>query len=391
MRVAYICADPGVPVFGHKGCSIHVQEVLRSLCRHGARVELFANRVGGAPEQDLKRVKLNRLPRLPGRGVAGRESACIAANQSLRRALERSNSFDLLYERYSLWSWAGLDYARERKRPGLLEVNAPLIEESRTHRRLSDEREALRISLQAFSAASQLIAVSQELARYVEHLGVPSDKIQVVPNGVNLERFTGLPPSLESGSRPFTVGFCGSLRPWHDLPTLLEGFRLLHQSDETCRLLVVGDGPGASWLSEQIAGTPLRQAVILRGGVSGGEVPALLKQMDVGVAPYPALTDFYFSPLKIYEYMATGLPIVTAGIGQPGRLIQDGVSGLLYAPGVPAALGECLLRLRRDAELRSRLGKTALRVANTKHSWDRRVERILEIAGADAPSPVGVE
>ena len=381
MRIAYVCADPGVPVYGSKGCSIHVQEVIRSMCRRGAQVELFAARVGGRPSQDLRAVALQKLPRFRGRGVANREKACIAANQPLRRGLERSNSFDILYERYSLWSYAGLEYARETGLPGLLEVNAPLIEESRDHRSLSDEAQACRLTRRAFSSASHLITVSEELSGYVQRLGVTPGKIHLVPNGVNLERFAPV-RRRPDGSTPFTVGFVGSLKPWHDLTTLIEAFRTLHQSDPGCRLLIVGDGPGGASLSEELTDSEIGAAVILKGSVHPWEVPALLGLMDVGVAPYPHLSDFYFSPLKVYEYMAAGLPVVTTRIGQLATVIEDGVNGLLYSPGSPQALGEALLRLKASEPLRQRLGNAARNTALREHSWDRRVKRILEIAGA---------
>ncbi len=390
MRVAYICADPGVPVFGHKGCSIHVQEVIRGMSRLGAEVELFATRIGGIPATDLKDIVVHRLPRCQGRGVADREKACIAANRPLRQSLERSNSFDLIYERYSLWSYAGLEYARGAGRPGLLEVNAPLIEESRDHRSLSDEVQALRLTRRAFSSASHIITVSKELSPYVQSLGEAPQKIHVVPNGVNLERFSPIRGPATDNTTGFTVGFSGSLKPWHDLPTLLAGFGRLWEGEERCRLLIVGDGPETAWLSRELADTPLSGAVTLEGAVPPAQVPAFLQQMDVGIVPCPALANFYFSPLKIFEYMATGLPVIASRIGQPGRLIEDEVNGLLYAPGDANELSECLLRLKENERLRVRLGKAAQRTAVNEHSWDRRVNRIFRISGVDAPSAVGV-
>src|SRR5881628_1141965 len=114
MRIAYICADPGVPIFGHKGCSIHVQEVLRSFRRHGAQLEVFATHAEGDPPPSLETIRIHRLPTLPQGERAVREQVALAANRDLRAALEREGSFELVYERYSLWSFAGMDYARAR-------------------------------------------------------------------------------------------------------------------------------------------------------------------------------------------------------------------------------------------------------------------------------------
>src|SRR5262249_30785177 len=127
MRIAYVCADPGVPVYGHKGCSIHVQEVVRGLRGHGASVELFATCLTGEPPADLSEVPAHPLPAVPRGEPALRERAAVAANDGLREALRRDGPFDLVYERYSLWSFAAMEHAREARVPGLLEVNAPLV------------------------------------------------------------------------------------------------------------------------------------------------------------------------------------------------------------------------------------------------------------------------
>src|SRR6266487_4285673 len=103
MRIAYITADPGVPVFGRKGCSLHA-------------------------------------------------------------ALESEGPFSFVYERYSLWSFAGMEFARATGTPGLLELNAPLIEEQTEHRGLIDLPSAQRVAERALSAATALVAVSDEVA-----------------------------------------------------------------------------------------------------------------------------------------------------------------------------------------------------------------------------------
>ncbi len=144
MRVAYVCADPGVPVFGKKGCSVHAQEVIRSLRGRGASVELFASRLGGKPPAGLDAVPVHPLPPIPAGPTAAREQLALKANHDLRAALTIAGPFDLIYERHSLWSYAGLEYAQECGVPGLLEVNAPLLEEQRRYRHLALPRDAER-------------------------------------------------------------------------------------------------------------------------------------------------------------------------------------------------------------------------------------------------------
>src|SRR5207302_8356133 len=96
MRIAYVCADRGVPVFGRKGCSVHVQELVRALGASGARVELFTPRGEGMPAPGFDDVKLHRLPFTQEEVRAFREKLALAANEDLRAALQRHGPFDLV-------------------------------------------------------------------------------------------------------------------------------------------------------------------------------------------------------------------------------------------------------------------------------------------------------
>jgi glycosyltransferase involved in cell wall biosynthesis len=381
MRIAYVCADPGVPAFGRKGCSIHLQEVIRAFIGLGARVELFATRCDGEAPLDLGSVPVHRLP-VPGKGdLAERERAALSANRDLLSALRRAGPFDLVYERYSLWSYAGMEYAEASGTRSVLEVNAPLIEEQAEHRGLADRASAEIVAARAFGAASALLAVSSEVAAYLK--GYPSSRgrVQVIPNGVNAALYPpDMRPSLSAASGDFTVGFVGSLKPWHGLPTLVEAFDVLHQLDSSARLLIVGDGTERDRLEADLTARGLLQVSQLTGGVDPREVPGLLASMDVAVAPYPNHARCYFSPLKVFEYMAAGLPVVASRIGQLVELIQDGINGLLCPPGDPVALACAIGRVRSEPELSARMRREARALVLEHHTWDAVARRILRLA-----------
>jgi glycosyltransferase involved in cell wall biosynthesis len=387
MRIAYVCADPGVPVFGRKGCSIHVQEVLRALTRRGAELELFAARFDGPPPGDLELIPLHPLAAAPKGDLAVRERQSLEANGALAAALRRCRPFDAVYERYSLWSHAGMEHAQAASAPGLLEVNAPLIEEQRACRGLVNEAAAWQTAERCFEAATALLAVSQEVAAYLSAFGVDSERIHVIPNGVAPDRFAGVAPVRPRREETFTIGFVGTLKPWHGLEMLVEVFSLLHRRDPTYRLLLVGDGPMRAALERDLAsrGESLVAAVEFAGSVPHDAVPGWLAAMDVATAPYPDLPGFYFSPLKVLEYMAAGLPVVASRIGQLTELIADGLDGLLTAPGDAAALARGIERLRRDRLLRKRLQEAARRSVTQGRTWDHVARRILELASSPAP------
>jgi glycosyltransferase involved in cell wall biosynthesis len=389
MRIAYVCADRGVPVFGGKGASVHVQEVVRGFLERGADVELFASRAGGEPPAGLERATLHRIPSPGAEGEEEKERLALAANGPLRALLRRAGRFDLIYERHALWSHAAMEHAREEGVPGLLEVNAPLLEEQRTWRALALEAETRQSAERAFSAAAALLAVSEEVAAHLEGLAAARGRVHVVHNGVDPERFAP-PGGGPRPARPFTAGYVGTLRPWHAVDDLVVAFAALRRREPEPRLVIVGDGPLRPAVEAAIEAHAIREAVELCGAVPPARVPALLETMDVAVAPYPPVESFYFCPLKIFEYMAAGKAIIAADIGGIRRLVVHGRTGLLYPPGDRGALARAIERCAADPVLRRRLGESARRVAVRDHTWHSVIGRILALAGSQrAAVPAG--
>ncbi|WP_229436874.1 MULTISPECIES: glycosyltransferase family 4 protein [Neisseria] len=118
MRVAYICADPGIPVFGTKGASVHVQEVIKGMLQKGLDVTLFAQRLDGDVPEELKNITIRRLDKLPKDSAKIRARAALDANAKLVAMLEAEAPFDMVYERYSLWSNAGMQFAKKTRLRG---------------------------------------------------------------------------------------------------------------------------------------------------------------------------------------------------------------------------------------------------------------------------------
>ncbi|MCU0551431.1 MAG: glycosyltransferase family 4 protein [Leptolyngbya sp. Prado105] len=385
MRIAYICADPGIPVFGCKGCSIHVQEVIRALLQQGHQVELFAMRWGGEPPADLAAVPCHKLPTLPSqvsqasgepRQLGQRELTLLSLNLELRLALEQAGQFDAVYERYSLWSFTAMEYARSQGIPAVLEVNAPLIQEQATHRGLVHHQSAEAVAQRVFRAANVIVAVSQGVANYLKHYPQAQGKVQVIPNGVNCDRFAKQRVPTQP-SDDFTIGFVGTMKPWHGLSTLVEAFVQFHDQFPRSRLLIVGDGPERAALAADLLDRGIHTSVQFTGKVAPTEIPGLLASTQVAVAPYPDYPDFYFSPLKVYEYMAAGLPVVASRIGELQTLIQADVNGLLYEPGNTVQLAQHLAYLYQSPALCLQLGQRARSTVLEEHTWARVAQQIV--------------
>lgn len=378
MRIAYICADPGIPVFGSKGASVHVQEILRGLLKRGVDITLYAQRPGNAIPDEFRAITLQPLPGLPSAASAeARARQALENNVALSAQLANAAPYDAIYERYSLWSDAGMAFARRAGIPGILEVNSPLLEEQRIYRELPLEQEAERVLRTVLSDADTVIAVSPGVKSWLSTFTSSTSHIHVVANGVNLARFA-VPRASHS---QMTIGFLGTLKPWHGLHSLAAAFTLLCARGSNAQLSIIGDGPELSAIRHQLQRQGLLPYVRFSGAVPPDQVPALLAEMDIAVAPYPQLAGFYFSPLKIYEYMAAGLPIITTRVGHLADVITAEKTGLLVDPDSPPALCAALERLLADKTLRLTLGAAGREKAEQEHSWDSVIAKIWRLAG----------
>lgn len=381
-RAAYVCVDAGVPVCGSKGASVHVQAVAGTLARRGWEVELLATRSEGARPEALRGVALHALPPVPKGQPAQRERRAQANDAANAARLVALGPLGLVYERYSLWSAAPLETARAAGIPTVLEVNAPLVDEQAEHRSLVHRHEAERATARALAAADVIVAVSDGVAAWLDEWPEAEGRVHVITNGVDPQRF--LAPAREARPRrpgePFTVGFLGTLKPWHGLDTLVAAFVALRQRFPEARLRIVGDGPQREALRDALAAAGALEAAELVGAVSPAEVPGHLAAMDVSVAPYPDLRPFYFSPLKVVESMAAGLPVVASRVGALDDLVAHGVTGLLCPPGDPTSLAEALGDLAADPGRCARMGAAGRARALAEHTWDAVVDRVLALA-----------
>jgi glycosyltransferase involved in cell wall biosynthesis len=397
-HVAYVCADRGVPVLGTKGGSTHIRELVNALAERGAEVRILAARptdgavrtgvrarvidVGSAAFLCSLRDRIRSLSHGRGGEVIGSETFALLLNQEMYLGLQRLHArwgIDAIYERYSLWGYAALCFARDRNLPFVLEVNAPLRIEQAKYRALRNDIVAEALEMQLFRHADRVVVPSSALREYVVGRGVPPGRVRVVSNAADPDFFRP-PGRADRVSKPkdrFVIGFVGSLKPWHGIHELLAAFVRLHRRAPECQLLIAGDGPLRGEVEKIRRRERLGDAVRVTGTVEYAQMPALLWQMDVGVAPYPRLPAFYFSPLKIYEYMAAGVPIVASAIGQITEVLRHRRTALLHPPGSVRMMVAHIEELRRHPSLRARLAREARRQLVRKFTWDRNAARVL--------------
>ncbi|MEQ1787647.1 MAG: glycosyltransferase [Acidimicrobiales bacterium] len=288
-----------------------------------------------------------------------------------------------VWQRHELWHHAGLDLARSLAVPSVLFVPALLVwqAEQWAVRRPGWGRWLERhAELPALRAATLVACGSDVIAAQAARLGVAEERLLVTPTGVDLDLFAApvdraeVRRSLGIGEE-FVVGWAGSFRPFHQLDQLVHAVAAV--PDAT--LLLVGDGPERPHV-ERLAAR-LGVSVRFSGLVAHDRLPSLLAAMDVGVVMAPAGGSFHYSPLKVAEYLAAGLPVVAPAVPALTRRLDASGSAAWFAPGDDAALAAALRSLRDAPDDRVRLAASA-RAAAVDWSWDQQVRRVREAVAA---------
>jgi glycosyltransferase involved in cell wall biosynthesis len=371
VRIACLSTDPGIAWGGAKGASVHLAEIVEALRAEGVQVLVLVSGIApDAPAPDPG-VTLESLPG-PRKGMP--VDARLDAEGPLASWLvDRLRAFgaNALYERIALHSAAGSAAAHALAIPHLVELNAPLPEEAARYRRLDRPEEADRLERETLARADLVLPVSSPLAAYARERG--AQRVEITPNAVVPERFSDLP--ARDPSAPPVAVFSGALRPWHGIETIAEAWALLDGAAP--RLRVIGDGPARDVL--------VAAGAEMLGAVPHERVPRLLGEADIGLAPYSPDAPAYFSPLKLFEYLAAGLAVVAADI--PGvRDVTGSEGAVLIPPGDAPALARAVSMLTSDHAARARLGAAARALA-AEHTWQRRGQRIVEAVRETSREP----
>jgi glycosyltransferase involved in cell wall biosynthesis len=281
---------------------------------------------------------------------------------------------DWVYERFALFQALGTPFVR-RGTPWILETNALLADEaSRERSSVVLHQTARRLEREAYHACTALVAVSEALAqRLVEAMDVPREKIIVVPNGVDVARFDPVgvvPRSLGPG---FRIVFAGSLAPWQGLDALLRAL-----VDVRAIAVIAGDGPARAGLETLALELGVSARVRFLGHVAPDEVPAVLAGGDVcfvGHTDRGNSSETFRSPLKLYEYLAMGKPVISSAVPDAVATITEGENGFLFQPDDMGSLVRAIERAM--AAPLAALGANARRDAVARHSWQARVQGMI--------------
>lgn len=289
---------------------------------------------------------------------------------------------DAVYERYALGHHDATTICNQRGIPHILEVNALLAREA-AEQGLLPSKKSKQISKQELdflrNQTQKVLVVSDQLKN---EIGRDLDHIDTNPNGVDVDFFSpNIPPGpvlkkygLENVP---LLGWVGSFGRGRGVEEFLEIAAQIHQRQPNVHFLLIGDGPLRDQVSKTVQERNLKEVVVLTGSIPKSEIPAHIAAMDIALAPYPAYGAEYFSPLKVFEYMAMAKPVAATAIGQCIDLLQDDM-GLLLPPEHPDIWAEEIINLLNDRGRREEMGNRARDRVMKHYTWKRNAERIIE-------------
>ena len=299
------------------------------------------------------------------------------AYRRLAKAI-KAYSPDVLYERYNLFSTAGGKARVRFDLPMLLEVNAPIYDERKKFDGIALDGLARASELVAWRGADVLLPVTAVLGAILREKVGAGQRMEVIPNGINLAHFAGPFDSDAVRARwkldgRVVLGFTGFVRDWHGLDRVIAA--IAKDGPEHPRMLfVIGDGPARAALEAQAAQLGIASRVVFTGIVPRDEIPVHVSTFDIALQP--AVVS-YASPLKLFEYLALGRAIVAPNQPNIREVLDDGVNAVLFDPKDPEGLTKAIARMSGDEALRARVAEGARRtIAERGLTWSRNAERV---------------
>ena len=234
-----------------------------------------------------------------------------------------------------------------------------------SRRELNPDKSSPQIALQrrAYRCAHAVVANSSAAARQLEIEGLSRERIRIIANGVNLDRYPA-----RTNVRPVrTIITVANLRTEKAHERLLDSAAVLAAAHPSLRFLIVGDGPRRAELEARARTLGVDERVSFLGHRE--DVPSLLAQADLFVLP--SRSEAF--PNAAIEAMAAGLPVVATAVGGLLDLVQDGRTGVLVEPDSPTALTSAIDALVRMPERAAALGKAARELVASRYSFERMV------------------
>lgn len=229
--------------------------------------------------------------------------------------------------------------------------------------------------------ATLVTTVSERLREKVLALGVPPEKVLMIPNGIDSQRFSPKPQQEARLHLGLPVGrllllWIGRLVPIKGIRFLIEAMPDVLRSHPETMLVLVGTGEQEEWVQHSVRRLGLTDTVWRAGKVPSDQIPLWLNAADILVLP--SLNEG--RPNVVLEAMACELPVVATDVGGVSELIRHAVTGFLVPPKDAVALGQRVMQLLQNKHLRETMGKASRRrIFEMGLSWEQCVAHMRTV------------
>ena len=269
--------------------------------------------------------------------------------------LDRFKNAPFVWQHHDLFQTRGLRLAKKLGVPSVLFVDAPYVWESKKWgvKRFGWEWFAKRRGdAHPCEKADLILVVSEDVKYAVMDLGIPESRILITPCTVSQKMFdrakiSEVRETLELTNN-FVIGWVGSFRKFHSLDLLVEAFSDVSTTMPEAKLLLVGDGPERLRLQEKVKSYGLKDRVIFSGNVPHNEIHSYISSFDLAVLPSQSNEGFHYSPLKLREFFAAGVPVIASAVGDVETVVRESNGGWLVPPGSKESIVEMITKIQED-------------------------------------------
>jgi glycosyltransferase involved in cell wall biosynthesis len=296
---------------------------------------------------------------------------------------------DVIYLRQGLFEVFPPILARLFGVPYIIEKNGIMEDEFRSRGFSEIVIKILRLAEEInFRLSDKIICVTEGIKReIVRRYKVNEGKLVVIPNGANIELFRpldkhGCRRKLGLEEDAFYVGFVGSFAPWQGLEILIEAAkRVKEQGYAQIKHILVGDGEQEPLLRQKVREYKLEQEIKFTGRVTYEQVVYYINACDIAIAPFTKERNSIIgvSPLKLYEYLACGRPVIVSRVGEVKEVIEEGKCGYLFEPGDAEELAKRIIQGYQERDTLQEMGLRGRKLVESKYTWRTTAERIVEV------------
>lgn len=392
LKILYYSPHPHLNYASASGYGTHMREMVKAFKNLGHEVSLvilggtkLVEETANVPPSKMKTALKNLVPSKVWESL--KDINLLRFDKKAQNLLEEKiQKFqpDLIFERANYIQLSGLNAAKKFKVPHFYEFNSPFIFQRKL---LQGEAftisKAEKIEKEQLAETNCSFVVSTTLKKYfVETYGIDENKMKTLPNAIdpskinlsNAKKLQSLKEKYGIKKAETVIGFVGSIFPWHGVDILIDAFSEVIKKKENLKLLIVGTGEILSDLKDQVNKNGFLDQVIFTGKVPHEEVFPLIELMDITVMPK---SNWYGSPVKLFEYGALQKPIITTDNGPINDIMENGKDGLLIednAKSLEAAIEKSLVEPFESQQMAKHFYQRIL----DNYTWEKNAEKVID-------------